>query len=71
MEAMVWWNVAGGKFKKTKWKPRTRKLTRVFGPYFGRNTFRGTVGVIYLVVRHAWNDSIGKHHPWWEGTHSA
>ena len=45
--------------RKTRWKPRTRKLTRLFRPYFGRNTPRGSVGVTFL-VRHAWNDSIGK-----------
>ena len=47
------------KKKNTRWKPRTRKLTRLFRPYLGRNTPRGSVGVTFL-VRHAWNDSIGK-----------
>ena len=44
---------------KTKSKPRTRKLTRLFRPYFGRNTPRVSVGVTFL-VRQAWSDSIGK-----------
>ena len=38
---------------KTRWKPWTRKLTRLFRPYLGRNTPRGSVGVTFL-VRHAW-----------------